>query len=91
MVQGMNAHRSANHLDLLRGHSPASELARVRPITDRTHPARLIVDSARALDADLIVVGKRKRPALESLLVGSVTRHVLADTEADVLVVPLPG
>ena len=69
----------------------AGDAQRVRPITDRTHPARLIVDSARALDADLIVVGKRKRPALESLLVGSVTRHVLADTEADVLVVPLPG
>jgi len=63
----------------------------IRPITDRTHPARLVVDSARALEADLIVVGKRKRSRLESLLVGSVTRHVLADAEADVLVVPLPG
>ena len=69
----------------------AGDAQRVRPITDRAHPARLIVDSARLLDADLVVVGKRRRSTLESLLVGSVTRHVLADAAADVLVVPLAG
>ena len=63
----------------------------VKPITDRTHPARLIVDGARSLGADLVVVGKRKRSTLESLLIGSVARHVLVDAAADVLVVPLPG
>jgi nucleotide-binding universal stress UspA family protein len=74
---------------LAMGLAVAGDAQRVRPVTDRTHPARLIVDSARSLEADLVVVGKRRHSTLESLLVGSVARHVLADTTADVLVVPL--
>jgi len=73
------------------GLAVAGDAQRVRPVTDRTHPARLVVECARSVEADLIVVGKRRRSALEALVVGSVTRHVLADAEADVLVVPLPG
>lgn len=40
--------------------------------------------------ADLIVIGKRGRGLLADFLLGSVTRQVLARSEADVLVVPLP-
>ena len=58
------------------------------PRVQRAHPARHILDSQRALGADLIVIGKRRRTPVESVLLGSVTRHVLADAEADVLVVP---
>lgn len=65
----------------------ASGAAGVVPIVERAHPARLVVDSQRSLGADLVVIGKRSRGAVESLLLGSVTRHVLADAEADVLVV----
>ncbi len=48
---------------------------------------RVILDKASATNVDLIAVGKRRRSALEDLLLGSVTRRVLADAECDVLVV----
>jgi nucleotide-binding universal stress UspA family protein len=58
------------------------------PMVERAHPARHVLDSQRSLGADLVVIGKRRRSAVESLLLGSVARHVLADAEADVLVMP---
>jgi nucleotide-binding universal stress UspA family protein len=61
--------------------------ARIVPIVERVHPARHIVETQRSLRADLLVIGKRRRGALESMLLGSVTRHVLADAAADVLVI----
>lgn len=39
---------------------------------------------------DLVVLGKRGRSAAEDLLLGSVTRHLLAEGGADVLLAPLP-
>lgn len=65
----------------------AAGAAGMVPIVERAHAARLVVDSQRSLGADLVVIGKRSRGAVESLLLGSVTRHVLADAGADVLVV----
>ena len=59
------------------------------PIVDRGDAERLCLEHAQAIGADLIVIGKRKRPALEALALGSVTRHVLANATADVLVLPL--
>jgi nucleotide-binding universal stress UspA family protein len=56
------------------------------PVVERGDPARLIIERERSLGADLIVIGKRRRSMVEALLLGSVTRHVLADAEADVLV-----
>ena len=55
-------------------------------VIERAHPARHIVETQRTLRADLVVIGKRRRSAVASILLGSVTRHVLADAEADVLV-----
>ena len=49
-------------------------------------PARLILDRAEKTGADLIVVGKHGRSALEELILGSVTRRLLADAHCDVLV-----
>jgi nucleotide-binding universal stress UspA family protein len=66
----------------------AAGAAGIVPIVERAHPARHVVDTQRSIGADLVVIGKRRRGALESLLLGSVTRHVLADAEADVLVMP---
>jgi nucleotide-binding universal stress UspA family protein len=60
------------------------------PMVERAHAARHIVESQRSLGADLVVIGKRRRSAVESVLLGSVTRHVLADAEADVLVLHAP-
>lgn len=58
----------------------------VLPVVERGDPARLIVERQRSLGADLVIVGKRRRPAAEALLLGSVTRRVLAASPSDVLV-----
>lgn len=50
------------------------------------HPARVLLDRARTARADLLVVGKHSRSAVEELFLGSVTRHVLASAKCDVLV-----
>ena len=39
-------------------------------------------------DCDLIVIGRQGQSAVEDLLLGSVSRRILADSEADVLVLP---
>lgn len=50
-------------------------------------PSQQIIAMEQEYDADLIVVGKHGRHVTEELLLGSVTRHVLAETQGDVLVV----
>lgn len=55
---------------------------------DRANPSRMILDKEPAFPADLIVMGRGARPLAEVLLLGSVTRHVLAGSASDVLVVP---
>ncbi len=49
--------------------------------------ARTVLDHARAIDADLVVMGKHGTHVTEELLLGSVTRRVLSEVEADMLVV----
>ncbi len=60
---------------------------RVLPMVHRGDPARTIIDQANALHADLIVMGKRERPRLEQILLGSVTESVLVDLATDLLLV----
>jgi nucleotide-binding universal stress UspA family protein len=60
----------------------------ILPVVERGDAARLILGRAQALGADLIVIGKRKRSPVEALVLGSITRHVLAGARADVLEVP---
>jgi len=55
---------------------------------NRGHPPLLILEKERTLRSDLIVLGKAKRSVATGLLLGSVSRHVLADCRGDVLVVP---
>jgi len=50
-------------------------------------PSREIVAMEQEYDADLIVVGKHGTNIAEELLLGSVTKHVLAESQGDVLVV----
>lgn len=45
-----------------------------------------IVESEQACDCDLVVLGKHGQSATADLLLGSVTRHVLAEGTSDVLV-----
>jgi len=69
------------------GSLPALEKRTALPAVMRGDPARVILDQESACNADLIVIGKQGESALEELLLGSVTRHVLADARCDVLVV----
>lgn len=50
-------------------------------------PAQLIAALEQEQDCDLIIVGKHGRHLTEDLLLGSVTQHVLAESQCDVLVV----
>ena len=45
-----------------------------------------IVEHEQESDCDLVVVGKHGQSAAEELLLGSVTKHVLDEGSADVLV-----
>jgi len=56
-------------------------------LVERGDAVRVILDKAAELDADLIVIGKHGRSAVEELILGGVTRHVLSDAACDVLIV----
>jgi nucleotide-binding universal stress UspA family protein len=47
-----------------------------------------VLEQEQEDDCDLIVIGKLGKSRLEDYFLGSVTRRVLADSQADVLVVP---
>ncbi len=49
-------------------------------------PSQQIIAMEQEYDADLIVVGKHGMNFTEELLLGSVTKHVLAESQGDVLV-----
>ncbi|MFZ0106935.1 MAG: universal stress protein [Thiobacillus sp.] len=50
-------------------------------------PTLRILEHEHSLDTDLIVMGKHGQSPLEEMLLGSVTKHVLAYSSSDVLVV----
>ena len=49
-------------------------------------PTRRILEHEQSLDIDLIAMGKHGQSGLEELLLGSVTKHVLAYSSSDVLI-----
>jgi nucleotide-binding universal stress UspA family protein len=51
-------------------------------------PSQQIIAMEQEYDCDLIVVGKHGTRIAEELLLGSVTKHVLAQSQCDVLVIP---
>lgn len=66
----------------------AGARARVAHKVGHDYAPHLILKQEQTRRADLIALGKHKRPALREFLLGRVTRHVLADSRSDVLVVP---
>jgi CPA2 family monovalent cation:H+ antiporter-2 len=53
----------------------------------RGDPSQQIIATEQEIDADLIVVGKHGSHIAEELLIGSVTKHVLAESQCDLLVI----
>lgn len=60
---------------------------RVGHAVEHGNASRVILAKEQLLDADLIVIGKHGRSVVEEWLLGSVTRHILAESKCDVLVV----
>jgi nucleotide-binding universal stress UspA family protein len=58
----------------------------VRTLVLHGEATRHIIEQEQDRDCDLIVVGKHGESVLEDLMLGSVTRHVLAESQCDVLV-----
>ncbi|HPE04743.1 MAG TPA: universal stress protein, partial [Thauera sp.] len=59
---------------------------RVRRIVVHGEATTQILEQEQEQDCDLIVIGKRGHGLLGEMLLGSVTKHVLARSTADVLV-----
>jgi len=70
------------------GQRISGEQARVAHKVGQGYPAHLILEQEQARRADLIVLGKQRRPVVQEFLLGRVARHVLADSRSDLLVVP---
>lgn len=60
--------------------------ANVRCLVLHGHPLSHILEQEQEQDCDLIVMGKHGESMLEDLLLGSVTLHVLRESQCDVLV-----
>lgn len=54
-------------------------------------PTLRIIEHEKWQAADLIVMGKHGESVLEDLLIGSVTKYVLAESQCDVLISVVPG
>lgn len=70
----------------IRALSVDAGLPPTRLIVIHGDPSLRIIEQEQEQDCDLIVMGKHSESVLEELLVGSVTKHVLADSQCDVLV-----
>jgi nucleotide-binding universal stress UspA family protein len=57
------------------------------PIVMEGHPAKMIIDAAKAREADLIVVGSRGQSGVLDWMLGSVSQQVVNSCTAPVLVV----
>jgi len=62
------------------------EPGRIATIVRQGDPSSLVIEQEQERDCDLIVVGRHGESALEAILLGSVTRHLLQESQGDVLV-----
>lgn len=66
----------------------AKDRTGIVPIVARGDAPFLILKKQEELEADLIVMGCRRRSPMKLFILGSVSRHVLSDAKCDVLVIP---
>lgn len=59
----------------------------VQPVIVHGDPSVQILDQEQLQGCELIIIGKRGQGPLEELLLGSVTKHILSQAKADVLVI----
>ena len=87
-IQARNAAQTEMEAFIGKLHVPASQLSR-----QFVHGAATlrILEQEQTIDADLIVIGKHGRSVMEELLLGSVTKHVLAHSSSDVLIAGQPA
>jgi len=64
---------------------------RIFQAVEHEDAARLIFAKEESFKADLIVIGKHGKSAVEEMLLGSVTRRILAGAKCDVLIVHEEG
>lgn len=57
------------------------------PLIVHGDPSQSVLDQEQQFDIDLIVMGKHGKGFTEELLLGSVTKHVLDESQCDVLIV----
>lgn len=94
-AEEMTRHRSAaaraalNAVEAL-GEGPSFNGRSLTPVAERGDPGRLLVEVGKRMNADLIAVARRSRSVIQSLLIGSVARHVVAEADRDVLVLRGP-
>ena len=60
--------------------------ARVELLVRQGDVSQRIIEQEQQADCDLIVIGKHGKDAIEELLLGRVTRHVLTESQGDILV-----
>ncbi len=57
-------------------------------VEDVGDPARMLLDYANKVDADVLVIGRRGAGLLERIMLGSVANRVVHDAQCPVLLVP---
>jgi nucleotide-binding universal stress UspA family protein len=50
-------------------------------------PSQTVIEQEQKFNADLIIMGKHGKNFTEELLLGSVTKHIMAESQCDVLIV----
>lgn len=76
------AHQQLQELALATGLAPGT----FKSVVVHGDPASRILEQEEEQDADLIAIGKQGQGLAEDLLLGSVTKHVLAEARCDVLI-----
>jgi nucleotide-binding universal stress UspA family protein len=61
------------------------EVVQVEDVGD---PARMLLEYAQRVDADLMIIGKRGAGLIERIMLGSVANRVVHDADCPVLLVP---